>query len=167
MKKYLLIALLLSIAFGQSDTSVLLGFINSFNRDEMKLAIKENKSIFNIDNYKNPQDQFGHYWGFNNFPHLDHNQYFKVSDEFIVDSNYGKFMYDNDSKYSDIYGKELISVINGPYNSGLRYFPLGNGIFNIDARTYNDSKGVSEGQSLGIGIFGVTIFKFYKNGQTY
>ena len=76
-------------------------------------------------------------------------------------------MYNNNSKYSDIYGKELISRINGPYNTGARYFPLGNGIFNIDARTYNDSKGISEGQSLGIGIFGWTIYEFYKNGKTY
>ena len=167
MKKYLLISLLLSIAFGQSDTSMILGFINSFNRHEMKSSIKENESIFKIDNFKNPQVKFGNYLTFNNFSAHHHNQYFKVGNKLILDSNYEKFMYNNNSKYSDIYGKELISRINGPYNTGARYFPLGNGIFNIDARTYNDSKGISEGQSLGIGILGVTIYEFYKNGKTY
>jgi len=167
MKKYLLFVLLIRVAFAQLDTNRVLGFINSFNRYETKLAIKENESIFKIDNFKNPQVKFGNYLAFNNFPAHHHNQYFKVGNKLILDSNYEKFMYNNNSKYSDIYGKELISRINGPYNTGARYFPLGNGIFNIDARTYNDSKGISEGQSLGIGIFGLTIYQFYKNGKTY
>ena len=167
MKKYLLISLLIKIAFGQSDTSIILGFINSFNRHEMKSSIKENESIFKINNFKNSQAKFGNYLAFNNFSADHNNQYFKVGNKLILDSNYEEFMYNNNSKYSDIYGKELISSINGPYNAGARYFPLGNGIFNIDARTYNDSKGISEGQSLGIGILGVTIYEFYKNGKTY
>ena len=75
MKKYLLISLLLSIAFGQSDTSMILGFINSFNRYEMKSSIKENESIFKIDNFKNPQIKFGNYLAFNNFSADHHNQY--------------------------------------------------------------------------------------------
>ena len=167
MKKCLFLVLLTGVSFCQVDTNKVSGFINSFNRDKMKLAIKENESIFKIDNFKNPQVKFGNYLAFNNFSAHHHNQYFKVGNKLILDSNYEKFMYNNDSKYSDIYGKELISRINGPYNTGARYFPLGNGIFNIDARTYNDSKGISEGQSLGIGIFGWTIYEFYKNGKTY
>ena len=167
MKKCLLFVLFTGVSFCQVDTSKVSPFINSFNRYKMKLAIKENESIFKIDNFKNTQVKFGNYLAFNNFPAHYHNQYFKVGNKLIIDSNYDKFMYDNNSKYSDIYGKELISRINGPYNTGARYFPLGNGIFNIDARTYNDSKGISEGQSLGLDIFGITIYEFYKNGETY
>ena len=167
MNKWLLFVLLTGVVFCQVDSNKVSGFINSFNRDKMKLAIKENESIFKIDNFENPQVKFGNYLAFNNFSAHHHNQYFKVGNKVIIDSNYEKFMYNNNSKYSDIYGKELISRINGPYNTGARYFPLGNGIFNIDARTYNDSKGISEGQSLGIGIFGWTIYEFYKNGKTY
>ena len=167
MKKCLLLVLLTGISFCQVDTNKVSGFINSFNRDKMKLAIKENESIFKIDNFENPQVKFGNYFAFNNYSAHHHNQYFKVGNKVIIDSNYEKYMYNNNSKYSEIYGKELISRINGPYNTGARYFPLGNGIFNIDARTYNDSKGISEGQSLGIGIFGWTIYEFYKNGKTY
>tara|TARA_B100001741_G_scaffold277486_1_gene248917 strand:- start:11 stop:514 length:504 start_codon:yes stop_codon:yes gene_type:complete len=167
MNKWLLFVLLTGVVFCQVDSNKVSGFINSFNRDKMKLAIKENESIFKIDNFENPQVKFGNYFAFNNYSAHHHNQYFKVGNKVIIDSNYEKFMYNNNSKYSDIYGKELISRINGPYNTGARYFPLGNGIFNIDARTYNDSKGISEGQSLGIGIFGVTIYEFYKNGKTY
>ena len=167
MNKWLLFVLLTGVVFCQVDSNKVSGFINSFNRDKMKLAIKENESIFKIDNFENPQVKFGNYFAFNNYSAHHHNQYFKVGNKVIIDSNYEKFMYNNNSKYSDIYGKELISRINGPYNTGARYFPLGNGIFNIDARTYNDAKGISEGQSLGIGILGVTIYEFYKNGKTY
>ena len=167
MKKCLLFVLFTGVSFCQVDTNKISGFINSFNRHEMKSSIKENESIFKIDNFKNPQVKFGNYLAFNKFSSHHHNQYFKVGNKLILDSNYEEFMYNNNSKYSDIYGKELISRINGPYNTGARYFPLGNGIFNIDARTYNDSKGISEGQSLGIGILGVTIYEFYKNGKTY
>ena len=107
MKKCLFLVLLTGVSFCQVDTYKVSGFINSFNRDKMKLAFKENESIFKIDNFENPQVKFGNYFAFNNFSAHHHNQYFKVGNKVIIDSNYEKFMYNNNSKYSDIYGKEL------------------------------------------------------------
>ena len=53
----------------------------------MKFAIKENESIFKIDNFVNPQVKFGNYFAFNNYSAHHHNQYFKVGNKVIIDSN--------------------------------------------------------------------------------
>ena len=101
MKKCLLFVLFTGVSFCQVDTNKVSAFINSFNRDKMKLVIKENESIFKIDNFKNPQVKFGNYLAFNNFPAHYHNQYFKVGNKLIIDSNYDKFMYDNNIIYDN------------------------------------------------------------------
>ena len=165
MKFQLCIMIVFSLLIAQVDSSVTKVLIDSFTFKKKDHSFKKSQSIFFIDNYEDSQLKYGKYMGYNNLPHQNYNQYFKIGDGLVIHSNYEKFMYSNNSRYSDIYGKDLINRLNGPYNSGLRYFPLGNSFLNIDARTYNDVDGVSEGQSLGLGIWGMTIYKFYKNGK--
>jgi len=165
MKFHLYILIIFSYLIAQVDSNVTKVFPDSFSFKKKGHTFKKNQSLFSIGDYKDSQLKIGKYLGYNNLPHQHYNQYFKIGDGLVIHSNFEKFMYSNNSKYSDIYGKDLINRVNGPYNSGLRYFPLGNNFLNIDARTYNDVNGISEGQSLGIGIWGMTIFKFYKNGK--
>ena len=165
MKFQLYILIVFSLLIAQVDSNASKVFNHSFILEKKNHSLKKNQSIFSIDYYKDSQLKLGKYLGYNNLPYQNYNQYFKIGDGLVIHSNYEKFMYSNNSRYSDIYGKDLITRVNGPYNSGLRYFPLGNNFLNIDARTYNDVNGISEGQSLGIGIWGMTIFKFYKNGK--
>ena len=165
MKFHLHILIVFSFLKAQVDSNATIVLPDSFSFKKKGHTFKKNQSIFSIGDYKDSQIKIGKYSAYNNLPHQHYNQYFKIRDGLVIHSNYEKFMYSNNSKYSDIYGKELINRVNGPYNSGLRYFPLGNSFLNIDARTYNDVNGISEGQSLGIGIWGMTIFKFYKNGN--
>ena len=123
-----------------------------------------NKSglIFNYDNF---EVHSGKYLGYRNFQNYSHSQYFKLNKGLLIDSNYSNFMYNRNFFYAEKYGKNLIDEINGPYDAGLRYFPLGNGIFNIDARNHINSRGISEGHSLGIGLLGWTIYNFYTKGS--
>lgn len=165
MKFHLCILIVFSFLMAQVDLNETKVFNDSFSFKKKDHSFKKNQSIFSIGDYEESQLKYGKYLGYNNLSHQHYNQYFKIGDGLVIHSNYEKFVYNN-SKYSDIYGKELINIVNGPYNSGIRYFPLGNSILNIDARTYNDVNGISEGQSLGLGIWGVTIYKFYKNGKT-
>ena len=170
MRKYLIYIISIAFAFGQSKTETMINSVD-LNRinNEFKLA-KKNRSIIeskkldyrqeysiNLGQYLGSQPQtFGHHQDF----------YYIIKENLIVDTNIPEFMLNSSSAYSQKYGKNLIGRINGSYDIGLCYYPLDNGIFNLDARTYNDYRGMSEGQSLGVGIFGFTIFNFYENGNT-
>ena len=159
MKKYLFIFLLYSIIVGQEKIDTLFHFTNASIKNNQL-----NKSGL-IFNYDNSEVHFGNYLGYRNFPYHSHSRYIKINKSLLIDSNYSKFMYNRNFSYAEKYGKDLIDRINGPYNTGLRYFPLGNGIFNIDARNHINSRGISEGQSLGLGVLGLTKYNFYTKGN--
>lgn len=170
MWKYFIYIISIAFPFGQYNIDTLTNSVGLTSINNKNSQIKKNRLIvdrkqleyrqkysINIGQYLEFQPQaFGYHRDF----------YYRIKENLVIDTNIPEFMLNSGSAYSQKYGKDLIVRINGSYDTGLRYYPLDNGIFNLDVRTYNDFRGMSRGQSLGIGVFGITIFNYYQNGNT-
>ena len=87
--------------------------------------------------------------------------YYKIKNNIIADANF-TFSNFRGSQYEDKYGYKLLNDISGDFDAGVRYYPIKNSFFNIDARNYHSPNGT--GSSLDLDFMGITIKRLLKKG---
>ena len=167
MQKYLLIILSIGVCLSYSQ--------NNFKQPITKRAISYTNFI-NLGNttrpFLNDSSNFGQHQSFSltfnvysGFPAtiytFNNTFYYKIQNNLIADANF-TFSNFKGSQYEDKYGYKLLNDISGDFNAGVRYYPIKNSFFNIDARNYHSSNGT--GHSLDLDFMGITIKRLFKKG---
>ena len=167
MKKNLFIILFIGIYFSFSQ--------NNFKQPSTNSAIGYTNFIElgnSIRPFLNDSSKFGQHQsfslGFNvsrgfptNIYSYNNTIYYKIKNNIIADANF-TFSNFRGSQYEDKYGYKLLNDISGDFDAGVRYYPIKNSFFNIDARNYHSSNGT--GSSLDLDFMGITIKRLFKKG---
>ena len=167
MKKYLLIILSIGVCFSFSQ--------NNFKQPSTKSVIGYTNFIDlgnSIKPFFNDSSNFGQHQSlslaFNVSRGLpvtiytyNNTIYYRIKNNLIADANF-TFSNLKGSQYEDKYGYKLLNDISGNFDAGVRYYPIKNSFFNIDARNYRSPNGI--GSSLDLDFMGITIKRLFKKG---
>mgnify|MGYP001275956952 CR=1 FL=1 len=167
MQKYLLIISFIGICSSFSQ--------NNF-RQPISSSVIEYTNFIELENsirpFLNDSSNFGQHQsfslGFNvsrgipaNIYTYNNTIYYKINNSLIADANFTLSNFTG-SQYEDKYGYKLLNDISGDFDAGVRYYPIKNSFFNIDARNYHSLNGT--GSSLDLDFMGITIKRFVKKG---
>ena len=167
MQKYLLIILSVGVCFSFSQ--------NNFKQHSIKRVIGYTNFIDlgnSIRPFLNDSSNFGQHQSFSlafnvngglpaSIYTYNNTFYYKIQNNLIADANF-TFSNFKGSQYEDKYVYKLLNDISGDFDAGVRYYPIKNSFFNIDARNYHSLNGT--GSSLDLDFMGITIKRIFKKG---
>ena len=80
-------------------------------------------------------------------------------EDLIVDANV--HLFNVMGAYTDLWGNDVSRQLNTAFDAGVHYYPMNNGIFDVEARTHHSP--FFNGQYVNLNILGFTVKRLYKS----